>query len=456
MSSTTTKHSKQWSPSDLTPHQQEVITSLYENNKLVIAQAGAGKTVCSQTVAQELIDDSELTRVIIFAPLKVCQLTWAQEFNDWTHLRPVTMALGNANQRRDAVTGGTELVCMNIDNMAWFFKEFGDKHGFDGLIIDEGSKLKAAGGAGFKKLRYRLKDFTWRCVMSATPVHEASTDIYTQIMCVDGGAALGRSKELFQRKYFMSLDYQNRKWGFQPGGVERLTDDIAHLVCIMDTVDYEADLPELEDITVPVLMPPEAREVYDDFANKMLAEIDGKDIEAVNLAVQSGKMQQVCCGAVYGEDKSTNWLHKAKFGQLTELVGCWQEPVIIVYQYTYEKEMLQAMYTDALVLGDDPVEAERAWSAGECDILLMHPKSGGHGLNLQKGGCRMIWMSPVWSADQWDQCIRRIWRRGQPSPVVWRYTLVVPDSVEEFILDRHLIKMENASTFVDHLRSKTV
>jgi len=112
------------------------------------------------------------------------------------------------------------------------------------------------------------------------------------------------------------------------------------------------------------------------------------------------------------------------------------------------------MYTRAMVLGDDPVTVEALWNAGKCDILLMHPKSGGHGINLQMGGCRMIWMSPVWSADLWDQCIRRIWRRGQASDSVWRYILMVENSVERLILDRHLDKMGESASFIDHLRER--
>ncbi len=455
------------SKSDLTTQQNTVINFIYEQSTLLIAQAGAGKTVVAQTTAQELIDDEILTRVIIFAPLKVCQLTWASEWRNWEHLREPTMALGDANQRRDVVNEGPELVVMNIDNLAWFFREFGHDHGFDGLVIDECSKLKDPGGAAFKKLRHHLKDFEWRLPMSATPVHEAAVDIYTQIFIVDGGKVLGRNQEVFKRKYFTPTDYQQRHWEFMPTMEAKLTDAISEHVIVMDTEQYEADLPHLEDVIVPVLLSPKEWETYNDMANTMLAEIEDTEIEAPNLAVMQGKLQMICCGAMYSYEadgikrngdirmkKNTHWVHKHKFDQLSELVGRWQDPVIIVYQFEFELEMLKSMYTRAMVLGDDPVTVEALWNAGKCDILLMHPKSGGHGINLQMGGCRMIWMSPVWSADLWDQCIRRIWRRGQASDSVWRYILMVENSVERLILDRHLDKMGESASFIDHLRER--
>lgn len=441
------------SQSDLTVQQEDMITALYEGNRLVIAQAGAGKTVCSQTAAQELIDDDVLSRVIIFAPLKVCQLTWLTEWVEWEHLRQPLMAIGDAPRRRDAVLDmEAPLVIMNLDNMAWFFTEFGRDHGFDGIIIDEISKLKDPGTAAFKKLRHHIKDFEWRVGLSATPVHEAATDIYTQVMFCDGGKALGKNREKFLRKYFMQMDYQGYKWDFQPGGEARLAADIGDLVFVADTTEYEAGLPALEDVIVPVKMGDEAWMHYDAMSHKLLTEIEDKEVEAPNLAVLQGKLQQICCGAVYDLERNPVWIHKEKFAQLTELVGRWQEPVVIVYQFQYELDMLKAMYDRALVLGDDPAGAQAAWNSGECDILLIHPKSAGHGINIQFGGCRMVWMSPVWSADQWDQTIRRLLRRGQPSDVVWRYTLLVEGSVERLILERHDEKMAGAASFIDHLK----
>jgi hypothetical protein len=424
---------------------------MYEGNRLVIAQAGAGKTVCSQTAIQELLFDDVLDRVIIFAPLKVCTLTWAAEWKKWEHLIAPVIATGSERDRIDAILSPASIVVMNLDNMKWFFEQRYHTH-FDGILIDEISKLKDPGGKTFKAMRPHIPHFQWRCGMSATPVHEAGSDIYAQALFVDGGEALGRNKEKFLRTYFMQMDYKGYKWDFQPLGLERLASVLKDVVYVADTEDYEKSLPALEDIIVPVDMGEDAWIHYEAMTNSLLATIDNKEIEAPNLAVMQGKLQQICCGAAYDAEGEPVWIHKEKFNQLTHLVGAWQEPVAIAYQFAYELEMLKAMYPDAPVLGDSPVEAERAWNAGEAHVLLLHPASAGHGVNLQMGGCRLILMSPVWSADQWDQLVRRFRRRGQPSDVVYRYILLVENSVERIILGRHDEKMGVAESFVDHMR----
>ncbi len=451
---TNTKFSKNLSLNDLSIEQEDIIDALYERNILLIAQAGTGKTVCAQTAIQELITDSVLHRVIIFAPLKVCNLTWAKEHLMWDHLWALTIATGDEKQRIEAVMDcKNSIVVMNLDNLKWYFRTFGDKKLFDGLLIDEISKLKNPGSENFKAMRYHLKDFKCRYGMSATPVHEAATDIYAQLLVVDNGATLGRNKENFLHTYFMQMDFKGYKWDFQPGGLERLVNKLQSSVYVADTTEYEKSLPILEDVIIPVTMPLSAWEVYDDIANTQVAIVNDKLVEAPNMAIVQGKLQQICCGAIYHTD-SLEWLHQEKYTQLTKLVEKWQEPVVIVYQFIYELEMLRTIYPQAIVLADDAEAAEAAWNAGKYNILLVHPKSASHGLNLQQGGYRMIWLSPVWSADQWDQTIRRLWRRGQPASTVWRYTLVIENTVERIILNRHITKNYNATTFINHLKER--
>ena len=440
-------------PDDITGQQQLLIDRMYEDNTLVIAQAGAGKTVCAQTAAQELITDGVLERVIIFAPLKVCDLTWATEHEGWSHLWPTEMATGPAPQRTHICRDGGRIVVMNLDNLAWFCKQ-GLHEYFDGLIIDEGSKLKDPGGAAFKALRHKLDHFKWRICMSATPVHEAQTDIYTQAFIVDGGVALGRNQERFKTKYFTPIDYERRKWEFMPTMEAKLAADIAHLVFVMDTDDYERDLPQLEDVIIPVEMPQQSWDAYDAMCATLVSDMDGHEITAANLAVRQGKLQQLTCGAVYNMEGDQVWMHEAKFEALGELLDGHPEPFVIVYQFLYELDRLRREYPQARVLGDDPEGVQAAWNAGECDLLLVHPKSASHGLNIQYGGCRLVWLSPVWSADQWDQTVRRLRRRGQPSDTVWRYTLMVENSVERLILERHTTKMDNASSFIEHIKKR--
>ena len=57
------------------------------------------------------------------------------------------------------------------------------------------------------------------------------------------------------------------------------------------------------------------------------------------------------------------------------------------------------------------------WNGDEIDVLMMHPASGGHGLNLQQGGHIAVWSSITYSLELWLQANARLARQGQTKPV---------------------------------------
>ena len=73
-----------------------------------------------------------------------------------------------------------------------------------------------------------------------------------------------------------------------------------------------------------------------------------------------------------------------------------------------------------------------AWNRGEVELLLIHPKSAGHGLNLQHGGCRMVFMSLPWSLEEYEQTVGRLHRSGQRHDV-WVYVLQTGKTIDEKI-----------------------
>jgi SNF2 family DNA or RNA helicase len=66
------------------------------------------------------------------------------------------------------------------------------------------------------------------------------------------------------------------------------------------------------------------------------------------------------------------------------------------------------------------------------ELLLVHPKSAGHGLNLQFGGSKMVFLSLPWSLDRYEQTIGRLHRSGQKN-AVYCYVLLTDKTVDERI-----------------------
>ena len=303
---------------------------------LAIAAKGMGKTVCAQTAAQELIRDGVCQRVLIVGPLKVCQLTWANEWKKWDYLEEPAMATGKPEARSAAVESDKRIIVINNENVKWLCDNYDlPEWGIDGLLIDESTKYKSSGSSKVKALRPRLKHFKWRAGLSASPMTETGISIYAQILLIDGGKALGRVQDLFRRKYFMQVDFQGYEWDWQPGGQQRLAEKLKDVIYMADDESYSASLPELREQQHFITLPEAARDAYTAMAEDMVAEINGDEIEAPTAAVMTQKLQQIAAGAMYLEDKSVTWIHAEKVEAVKRIVSDGGS-YLIAYWFKFE------------------------------------------------------------------------------------------------------------------------
>ena len=437
----------------LTPVQQSAITRLIEHDyTLMVAQMGSGKTAITLHAIEELFEMEVLTRVLIVAPLRVCKTVWPQEKWEWPRLNRLTISCCAGLPPKDrlkVLESGSNIIVINFEMLPWLVREtkFVD-WGFDGLVIDELSRMKAVGGAQFKALRKVVWTFSWRVGLTGTPVSEDLIGLYGQAYMVDGGFALGRSKDNFLRRYFYHTDYMGYDWRIQPHRTGALMKAVEDLVYVVE--DYRDELPPIRDILVELVMPPRVRKCYDAMCNDMLVE----SVEAVNAAVQIGKLQQINNGFLYDTEAETT-IEISDY-RLLEILSAIHErkgSVMVVYEFTRDMKRLRALCEDdGLVVMEvrDPGAVD-AWMAGQLDVLLAHPKSCGHGLNLAPGGHEMIWVAPCWSRDQWLQTRARLWRRGQTADEVVITTFQTKGSVDEIVRDRVEGKADFEVTFLEHL-----
>ena len=439
------------SDADLTTAQEQAIDRLYENDStLLIARVGFGKAIVALTAAQAMLDDGHLQRILVLAPLRVATLTWGTEGQQWSHITAdVSIACGTAKRRHAACRTG-QIVVTNFENVGWMLEHYGDQ--FDGLIIDEITKLKAVGGTAVRKLRSWVKGLSWRVGMTGTPVAEAGEDIYAQALLLDLGAALGTRKEAFRRKYFYPTDYQQRNWAPLPGAAQQIGAALSQLVYKADDAAYWDSLPEPNEVILEVELTDYGRDLYDVMAHQSVVVTDeGVEVVAESAGVQSGKLCQIAAGGLYDKDGNLVYDNNVKIGPLVALVDSIDGAVIIVYQYKFELAALRALWPDAPVLGDGNTvgpELIQQWTDGAHPVMLMHPKSASHGLNLQYGSHHLIHLSPIWGADPWAQTLGRLRRRGQPH-VVNRYVFMARGTVEEAILDRLESKEAVEAEFMD-------
>lgn len=410
----------------LNDKQQEAITHLYETGELyLIGQMGSGKTVVMMAAADELLRDGVVKRVLVVSTPKVVRTVWPTEPGRWRELAHLEGCIG-------VITGGTKkadraailadadqypIVCVNFEMLPWFFDTHKHAHGFDILIVDEVTKLKA-GGVQFKKLRPHIKDFTARGVSTGTPVEEDWTGLFYPMMVVDNGAALGRNKQNYLYQYFFPTDYEQRNWALTLGGDERIMKKVKRHMVVLP--DYTQDLPPLHEHIVGLTLPVDAMDYYRQFESAML----NSDAVADNAAVLSGKLQQIASGFIYTKEEVIQ-IHDIKIKALHDLIASdidAAEHVVIGYQFDEEKYLLKETLGDQVIFLNPkhPEKCLATWGAGGGPrFLAIHPKSAGHGIDLT-AACKLVMMSPIWSRDQTRQLIARLWRRPQSQPVtVW-------------------------------------
>jgi superfamily II DNA or RNA helicase len=439
MSSTVKNKQTKLSKELLDHGQNEAIDRLYNcDETMLVAGMGAGKTIISLTAIQELIADGVLDRVIVFAPLKVAKEVWIQEARKWEHTAGmrIVFCTGSPAKRVNAVEymqGEKGILIMNFDIMAWFFETYKRAHGFDGLLIDELSKLKG-GGKGFKKMRRNLDSFKWLVGMTGTPVSEDFEGLFYQVYTLDKGARFGGRKDKFLDEFF-TTDYNGYDWTLRPDGAERIIKLLSELVYTVP--DYRHTLPELVKHTAVAELPSSVMALYKNFSKTCVIELDGEVAQtADNAAVLSGKLQQLASGALYMDDeveRSVHTLHHSKMAVVERLVSQVDGPVVVCYWFKHELERLERLFPEAVNL--NAAGANDAWNRGEIDVLLVQPVSCSHGLQLQFGGHNLIFFAPIWSNDIVEQMIARLWRKGQRESVhVWE--IVAVGTVDELIIDR--------------------
>jgi SNF2 family DNA or RNA helicase len=428
--------------SDLSEPQQLTIDHLFNcDATFLIAKMGAGKTVCTLTAIDELLKSGVITRALIIAPLKVCDSVWRHEHKKWDHLKHliVNVATGDPLQRESMVDIPSDILVINKENVQWLFTQYKDQHECNGLVVDELSQYRDPGGRTLTKMRRRMKDFVWRVGMTGTPVSEDFCGLYSQMLIIDQGQSLGTNNQQYLDLYFFPTDYERRNWQLRPGSGKLITEKIRPYIHTMP--DYRGELPPITYKTEVVELPRAARVVYEKLKKDLLLEIEAGTVLASNEAVLSGKLRQLASGFVYTseEEVQAQRIHAKKSQRLRELIEGADGPVVVVYWYTHDRDMLKSLLNAPSLSQEKNKERakllEDNWNAGDIPVLLLHPRSGGHGLNLAQGGHDIIWYGPEWSRDLFEQVNARLWRKGQEYPVTV-YTIEARNTVDQVISAR--------------------
>jgi len=411
---------------NLRPYQEEATTFLYEHDRaMVLAPVGAGKTALTLTAMRDLVE-AEGIRFLVVAPLRVAASVWPVEAAKWAPSLKVRVAVGTPNQRFAALyDSDADVVVINYDNLQWCADL--DLSDFTGIVFDELTRLKNPSGKRFKALNKIIDNIEIRWGLTGSFTSNGLEDVFGQCKIISK-SLLGRSKGAFMQQYFFQYNRGTHiEWEPMPGALQRVMQTIKPATYLLEPGQYKDTLPPLHTVEVPLQMD---MTEYAKMKKDFVLEFPDTTTIAQNAAVVTQKLQQLAAGFIYTDD-GVRWLSPHKLDALADLLAENQRaPTIVWYQYIGERVELKRQFPHAVDVRD--AGAIDAWNAGKVEVLLAHPASAGHGLNLQHGGCRMVWLTLPWSLELYEQAVGRLHRSGQAHDV-WCYVLLTHGTIDHKI-----------------------
>lgn len=418
---------------------------------------GMGKTAITLSAVEKLLRDYfAVVHVLVIAPLAPAKQTWPAELKKWDSLNGLTASLvvGSEKERLEALQVNADIHIINRENVQWLVDHYRTRWPFDMVVIDELSSFKSSKAARFKALR-KVRKYIKRIVgLTGTPSPNGLLDLWAQAYLLDGGKALGRTLTSYREKYF-EPDKRSAttifSWKLKDGVEQEIYKQLDGLCISMKSSEY-LHLPERLDIRHEVELSQNVMEQYRQLERDMLLPFANGDIDAGTAGILTNKLLQFCGGAVYDENGAAKEFHDTKLNKLGQLVEeANGQPVLVFYAYKHERDRILAQFPQAVDVKDK--NAIERWNAREIPILLAHPASAGHGLNLQFGGHIAIWYNLTWSLELYQQANKRLHRMGQGETVLIHH-IIVSGGIDSRILTSVLAsKDKTQNALIDALRA---
>lgn len=389
----------------------------------VFAGMGLGKTSATLTALNRLFADGAIRAALIVAPLRVARLTWPNEIAKWDQFKWMQVEL----LRGQEPSGKAHIYIINYEQLT----NLCDLDFCDVVVFDELTKAKNHKSLRIRHISKMLRHHR-RIGLTGTPRPNSLLELFAQIRLLDDGRTLGRSFDQFKRAYFYPTDYMEYTWVPRDGSERMIYEKIAPLTLTLRSEDH-LKIPDTVQEDVEVELDPSAQEAYKELEKELLLSYAKGDVVAANAAVLVNKLLQLTGGTVYTENREVVEVHEGKIMALCRLLNKNKENVIVACNFIHERERICHTFNgvDASKYEGD---IETDWNAGKIKVLVADPRSLGHGLNLQSGGRTIIWYSPTWSRELYDQFNARVARKGQVQPpIVIR--LISPDTIDEAVIE---------------------
>jgi SNF2 family DNA or RNA helicase len=396
-------------------HQKETTEFLVKTPRaLVTSDPGTGKT---RSVIDAYAKRKE-GRMLVLAPLSILDASWA---DDLKKFQPnLTFVVAYARNREEAFNADVDIVIANHDAVKWIAKHMYLLDDFTTLVIDEFTAFKNKDSQRSKALARIAAKFKYRIGMSGTPNSNSILDLWHPTFIVDDGERLGKRFYGFRSAVCTSkFNGFANEWVDKPNAQEIVAATIKD-INIRFRLEDCMDMPEQSVHTMCVQLTPAIMQQYKTLAEDSVLYTGQATINAVHAGSRAKKLLQLCTGAVYTEDGTPTGIHEERYELVMQLVS-ERKHSLVAFNWRHEREHLvklaEEMKLDYGVIdGDTPANKRKdivdRMQAGQLQVVFAHPQSAGHGLTLTKA-TTVIWASPTYNAEHYQQFNRRIYRAGQ-------------------------------------------
>lgn len=460
-----------WQPHDF---QEEGVRLMLMNACMgQLLKPGRGKTSMMLTALKLLKHSGINKKLLVIAPLRVCYSVWPKEIEKWENFSHLTWTVIHGPDKDEKLNLDADVYLINPEAVPWLFNYVKKKTGFhsdtarldlfkpDILCVDESTKFKNSQSIRSKCIRKHLSYFKRRYILTGTITPNGLMDLFGQIYILDEGLSLGRYITHYRNKYFYPSGYGGYTWTPKDDAMERIQDAVRPYI-YQPTVDI--DMPELIVTDVPVQLPPDARQLYNEIEQHFFSVLGESPITAMNAAAAGVKCRQIANGAVYGSymdyrpEKEVHVVHEAKMEATSDLLEQINAPTLIIYEFDHDRQRLIDKYKFPAIGGGVSAKKSdeyiRAFARGDLQGLIGHPASMGHGIDGLQDSCHNIILYGItWNLEYYLQTIQRVWRQGNQSEAVYLYRIVAENTLDETVVKTLYAKDASQEKFLAGLRN---